>query len=745
VSEWAAKKTSSVFWPIERAAARLLRSWEDAVSLIGKSLGHYRVVEKVGEGGMGVVYRATDSRLRRDVALKILPDAFADDTDRMVQFEHEAHVLASLNHPNIAAIYGLEEADQGRALVLEFVEGATLAEHIRAGAMSVEEILRIALQITDALAAAHEKGIVHRDLKPANVKITPEGRAKILDFGLAEAVKPVQEPSEVDEITRDSVVKMPAVAGTLPYMAPEQLRDEALDARTDVYALGVLLYEVATGQRPFFGSEGAKLIGDIQHTPPTPPRVLNKAVPLWLERLILKCLKKEPDRRYASMKSVSEALQSAETAPETAGKSLAVLYFENLSRADEDVYFCDGITEDIIIELSRIRDLTVFSRSAVLPFSNRRLSAVEVGQKLDAAYVLDGSLRRAGSRVRITTQLVETSTSRSLWAERYDRQLEDIFAIQDEIAQSIARALRLMLSEAEKQAIAKPPTSNVKAYECYLRGRQHFRQFRRKSIEVATSMIAKAIEIDPDYAAAHAALADCYAYLYMFWEASDENLSEAEKASRKAVELDPELAEAHVARGVAVSLGKRYEEADQFFETAIRLDPKLFEAYYFYARGHYARGKLEQAVYWFARASEARPEDYQAPTLAGSALAGLGRKKESDAAYRESLELAQKHLEVHPGDARALYFSAIALCQLGERQEQAVEWAERALAMDPDEPQVLYNVGCAFALLGRTDESLSCLAKTIEHGDWWKIWMKNDPDLVCLHDDPRFEALVKPA
>jgi tetratricopeptide (TPR) repeat protein len=320
--------------------------------------------------------------------------------------------------------------------------------------------------------------------------------------------------------------------------------------------------------------------------------------------------------------------------------------------------------------------------------------------------------------------------------------LEDVFAIQEEIAQSIARALRVMLSEAEKRAIAKVPTTNVEAYEYYLRGRQHFRQFRRKSIEFAKQMFARAIEIDPNYADAYAGLADCYSYLYMFWAATEENLREADTASRKAVDLDPELAEAYVARGVAVSISERYEEAGKEFETAMRLNPKLFEAYYFYARGYYARGKREQAVYWFERASQARPEDYQAPTLMASALGGLGRKAESDAAYRKSLELAQKHLELNPGDTRALYFSAIALCQLGERKEQSLEWAGRALAMDPEEPQVLYNVACVYAVLGRIDEALECLAKTIAHGDWWKTWMKNDPDLVSLHSHPGFQALL---
>jgi adenylate cyclase len=271
----------------------------------------------------------------------------------------------------------------------------------------------------------------------------------------------------------------------------------------------------------------------------------------------------------------------------------------------------------------------------------------------------------------------------------------------------------------------------------------YFRQFRRKSIEFAIQEISRAIELDPGYALAHAALADCYSYLYMFWEASDENLAAADRASLRAVSLDPELAEAYVARGVAVSLGKEYEEADRVFETAIRLNPRLFEAYYFCARGFYARGKLEQAASWFELAMNARPEDYQAPTLLSSVLAGLGRSEEAEQANRRALDLARRHLEIDPGDARALYFSAVAMCHLGERPEEAMQLAERALATDPTEPQVLYNVGCVFALLGQPEKALHYLEATIAHGDWWRTWMRNDPDLESLRDNPYYQDLVR--
>ncbi len=426
-----------------------------------------------------------------------------------------------------------------------------------------------------------------------------------------------------------------------------------------------------------------------------------------------------------------------------AGRSLAVLYFQNLSGSKTDEYFRDGVTEDIIIELSRLSGLSVMSLSAVRALRDKPITAAQAGRDLDAAFVLEGSLRRAKNHLRLSVQLVEMRTGRTIWAERYEREIDDVFAIQTEIAQAITEKLKIVLSEEERRAIAKAPTTNVEAYDFCLRGRQHFRQFRRKSIEFARRMFERAIEIDPNYAVAYAGLADCHSYLCMFWESSEEGVAAADRASARAVELDGDLAEAHVARGVAALLRKSYEEAEREFRTAIRLDSTLFEAYYFFARGFYAQGKMDHAVYWFRRACEARPEDYQAPALLGSALRGLGLKKESDETYRRCVEMARKHLEVNPGDTRALYFSAIALCQLGEHPDQALQLAERALAIDPDEPQVLYNVACAYALLGKADRAIDCLAKTVAHGELWRGWMENDPDLESLHGFSRFQALRK--
>jgi len=377
----------------------------------------------------------------------------------------------------------------------------------------------------------------------------------------------------------------------------------------------------------------------------------------------------------------------------------------------------------------------------MLAYRDKPVTAPQVGQELNAAFVLGGSLRRAGNRLRITAQLVETRTRHSVWAERYDRQMEDVFAIQDEIAQSIAAALKVMLTESEKQAIAKAPTADVKAYDFYLRGRQFFYQFRRRGYDFARQLFSRAIELDPGYARAFAGVADCYSYLYMYWEASEENLKAADDASQKALLLDPDLAEAHVSRGLAISLSKRYEESEREFEIALNLDPKLYEAFYFYARACFQQGKLERAGELFENAAKLKPEDYQAPSMLALALDAQGRVAEATGAHRRALRAAEKHLELHPDDARALYLGATDLCQLGERA-RSLDWARRALAIDPEDCGILYNVACVYSLQGLIDESIDCLEKSLQHGFWYKRWAQHDSDLDAVRTHPRFQALM---
>jgi Flp pilus assembly protein TadD len=372
-------------------------------------------------------------------------------------------------------------------------------------------------------------------------------------------------------------------------------------------------------------------------------------------------------------------------------------------------------------------------------FRDTTLDAVSMGRQLKASHVLEGSLRRAGDRLRINVQLVETRGGQSVWAERFDRTDEDVFRIQDEIARSIATALRLTLTPQARSSTLFP-TQSVEAYELYLKGRQLFHQFRRRNFEQARELFARAVERDPRFAAAHAGFADCCSYLYLYWEATRENLEASDSASRKAVELAPKLAEAHASRGVSLSTLRNYPEAEKEFQLAIRLDPRLYEAHYFYGRACLAQGKYQEAIQPFESAASVRPEDYQAPGFLGAAYTGLGHKAEAAAAYRRAVELAKQQLAVNPGDARALYLGAVSLARLGHRK-RALVWASRALALDAEDSAVHYNVACLYAVLHRTKEALRCLKKVVRSG-WRKEWIKNDPDFCSLRDNREFQSLT---
>jgi serine/threonine protein kinase/Flp pilus assembly protein TadD len=715
--------------------------------VIGKTLSHYRVIEQVGEGGMGAVYAAEDLNLNRTVALKMLTGDTASTPDRIDRFRREAQAVAALNHPNIVTIHSIETAPEGLFMTMELVQGKGLDQLVAGDGMSVERVLEIVQPLVRALVAAHGRGIVHRDLKPANIMVTDDGTVKILDFGLAKlhAAGDSGEHADMDAMT---LTKAGTVVGTVPYMSPEQVQGKPVDHRTDIFSLGVILYEMATGGRPFGGETSAEVASSILRDAPQPISDRRPDVPEPLARIVQRCLEKEPDLRYQSAADIQVALSKIGESVQgrrTGGRpSIAVLPFVDMSPEKDQDYFCEGLAEELINALVNVEDLQVASRTSTFRFKGAQSDIREIGRRLGVSTVLEGSVRKAGSAVRIGVNLVNIEDGYHLWSNRYDRELKDVFAIQDEIAQKIVEALQVTLSpKAKSKQAEKGAPADVQAYDYYLKGRKFFYEFRAKGFELARQMFARAIVIDDRYARAYAGVADCCSILYSYFDSSEANLKEADNASRKAVEMDPESAEAHASRGLALSLLSKHDEADREFRRAIELNPKLYEAHYLYARALFSRGRNEEAAQQFEEACKVNPEDYQARMFLAQTHQKLGKRAMAAANLKKSVEAVKKHLAFHTDDARALYLGAAGLVDLGEL-EVAQEWVAKALQIDPDDALVLYNVACIYAQLGDYDRSLTCLERSFEISGsvTFLSWMKNDPYFDPVREQPRYTALV---
>jgi len=421
--------------------------------------------------------------------------------------------------------------------------------------------------------------------------------------------------------------------------------------------------------------------------------------------------------------------------------SIAVLAFSDMSPEKDQDYFCDGIAEEIISSLTQVKNLRVASRTSAFVFKGKSEDIRKIGRTLGVGAVLEGSVRKAGKQLRITAQLINASDGCHMWSERYDRELKDIFAIQDEIARSIAATLQVTLTQGESEALGKVPTVDLIAYDYYLRGKQFFYQYKGKGVEFALQMFSQAIERDPEFARAYAGIADCSSFLYMYAGNHPEHREKADSASRQALELAPESAEAWVSRGIALSLKRDYDEAEKAFQTAIRRDPRLFEAYYFYARAVFAEGRPERAIELYERASQVNPHDYQAPLLVAQIYSDLGRREEADAARVRGVHIAEERLKLNPDDSRALYMGGNGLVGLG-KYEQGLEWAKRALMIDPEEPMVLYNVACIQCLGGRIEDAMESLERAVRNGLMQRAWVEHDSNLDPLRTHSRYQALL---
>ncbi len=697
--------------------------------MIGQKILHYKILEKLGEGGMGVVYRAEDLKLKRAVALKFLPPT-SPSGEEEARFRREAQTAATLNHPNICTIHAIEESDGRQFIDMEFVDGVTLRQKLPFA--TIGEALDVASQIAAALDEAHAKGIVHRDIKSENIMVNSKNQVKVMDFGLA-SLKGAMK-----------LTKVAGTLGTLGYMAPEQIQGNVADARSDLFSFGVVLFEMLTGRMPFRGEHDAAVMYSVLNE--EPPRIssLRPDVPKELDDILQKMLEKNPARRYQSVRDVVASLKPLRSTDGKQGDSdapsIAVLAFEDMSAQKDQDYLCEGLAEEIINALTKVKALRVSARTSSFAFKGKHIDMREIGTKLNVRNVLEGSVRKSGNRLRITAQLINVADGYHLWSERYDRELRDVFEIQDEITENVVGALKLVLTEKDKKLIESVPTPEIEAYEYYLRGRKLFHKHRHRH-EEAIRMFLKATEIDPRYALAYCGLADCYAFRYMYWESSEENLHQAELASRKAVDLNPDLAEAHTSLGLAISLNKQYDEAEREFEKAIRLNPRLYEVYYYYGRTCFAKGEFERAAQLYEGAVKVRPDDYQVPMLLTMVYRSLKDERRFEETIRAGIQKAEKHLELNPDDARALYLGGGALAQ-GGQPERGEEWLNRALELDPTNSGVLYNVACYFAVLGKIEKALTCLEKAVQKGFAHKEWIEHDSDLDAIRQEPRFVALL---
>ena len=733
----------------------------DRESRVGQTLSHYNITRKIASGGMGVVYEAEDSRLGRRVALKFLPEQMAQNTQLCERFQREARAASALNHPNICTIHGIEHVDGQNFLVMELLEGQTLAQMLGRITFSMDKLLPIATQIADALESAHAKGIVHRDIKPANIFLTDRGQVKILDFGLVKI-----EPDELQPVEQNSTkiepqhqLTSPGVAmGTASYMSPEQARGQLVDARTDLFSLGSVLYQMAGGVLPFAGDTAAVIFDAILNRDPEPVDKINPALPAEFGRIISKLLEKDRTLRCQSatelktdlnrlkrnldsgIKRAAELTETKTGLPKPGTKSVAVLYFENLSAAKEDEYLRDGITEDIITELSKIRGLNTFSRPTVLAFRDKSATPSQVGNLLRAAFVLTGTLRRAGNRLRITTQLVDTQTEFPLWSERYDREMKDVFEVQDEIARKIAEALRITLSQQELEDLATKPTENLQAYDLYLRGKRYARRQTRQDLEFALQMFENSVAMDPSFALAYAACANACAMFYCNYSRDAIWVERARNASGKAVALRWDLPEVMVSQAWVLYATELHDEAVRMVEKAIERKRDCEGAYYLLCRALFSAGRYQEVINVMETALEVSGEDYNVYVPIANSLGALGKKDAHRNLLLRRIGALENHLKQVPEDARARVLMATDYAELG-RVDDAIRELNMAITLRANEASILYNAACTYAILKRKREALETIKKAWEAGFKDSVWARRDPDLALLHDDPEFLRL----
>jgi eukaryotic-like serine/threonine-protein kinase len=778
--------------------------------MIGETFGHYRIVERVGSGGFGVVYRARDERLERDVAVKVLPPGMLNDDSSRRNFRKEALALAKLNHPNIETVYEFGSQDGVDFLVMEYVPGKTLSDKLAGGPIQEKELVFLAIQIVDALQEAHDCGIAHRDLKPANIVITPKGQAKVLDFGLAKWLRPGEE------LTSDQITDLLATTGTLPYMSPEQLNGELVDARADVYSTGAVLYEMALNRKVFSGPVASQVINAILNQTPLSPRAANALISPALDSIILKCLDKDPAQRYQSAKellvdlkrittrSVSESpvlraqplgswgglslilsgvvlllvLASVMKRPqflETSSKngqppkvqSLAVLPLENLSGDVDQEYFAEGMTEEIITQLAQISALRVISRTSVMPYLKSHKPLSEIASQLQVDAIVEGSVTKSGQRVRITAQLIQASTEKHLWAESYERDLNDVLSLQGEVARDIAREIRVTVTPQEQKRLVSSTPVSVEAHEAYLKGRYHWNKGTEKEYKIAKKYFEQANELQQNYAPSLSGLAN------YFW-ATDElapgvAMPRAKGYVQQALAIDDTLSGAHTTLGnIRFNADWDWSGAESEFKRALELNQNDAEAHRAYSVFLTAMGREAQALTEIEAAQRLDPLSLITSVTKGWAFY-FARQ------FDLAIQQCEKTLELDTNYVGAHDCLGAAYMAKGSYEKAIVE-CQKAAASSANDPLRTVGLGRAYALsgkrikaekilkalqknsshhyvppyflatvyvaLGDKEKAFSWLGKAYDERDSYLAWLKVDDSVDSLRMDSRFRELL---
>ena len=751
-------------------------------------LGAYEVLGLLGAGGMGQVYRARDSRLGRDIAIKVLPPDVAASPERLTRLEREARTVAGLNHPNIVTLYSIEDHDGVRFLTMELVEGQNLSALVVPGGMPLPLLLEVAIPLTEALVAAHERGVVHRDLKPGNVMVARDGRLKVLDFGLSQSA----EDAALD-VTRvagadDTPTRPAPVEGTIPYMSPEQVRGAVLDARSDLFSLGVILYEVATGRRPFQGESAPDLSSSILRDKPRSLAEVRPDLPADLDRIVSRCLEKNPRDRAQTALDVSNdlrrlrrALEHGDAAPArppgaAALATVAVLPFVNRSGDEEDEYFSDGLADELLTVLAKIPGLRVAARSSSFQFKGSKDDLATIGRKLGVATVLEGTVRRSKDRVRIAVHLANVADGYQLWSETYDRTLDDIFAVQDDIARSVVKELRAtLLGEAldsDMSAIVRAEVANAvkgrgvdpEAQRLLLLARHFLHRYTRDDLGKAIGHLREALDRDPTYAAAWAELTLAYCReADLGWAPLEEGYRLAREAARRSLALEPDLAEGHAWMGwIHMYRDWNWTAAEASYRRALELAPGSVSV--LRGAGDLARnlGRLDDAIGLYHRALDCDPLSSPTYRSLGYALQALGRPAEAETAYRRALDLAPERVAAHSALAYCLFTLGRAEEGMAEALREPHEayrsWAvaileheaghreasDRALEtmVSHHRGTMAYQIAEVHAARGETDLAFAWLERAYAQHDGGLASMRISQQNRPLHADPRWPAFL---